>query len=428
MPDLPGPSAAIPTLPVERPEMKPCPPRFSPPRLSRERRRRVAVVHPSRLALAIALLIGALLAACAPAPASPPTAKPAETKPAASVATAPASAPVASPATSPAASSPPGASPSPSPVASGQTPLKVRMGVLPIVISAPMFIAQDKGYFAQAGIDVEMATLWVASDLITAMVSGDVDGAAGGFGPAQMNAVNQGVLDVRLIAPMHSEKPPVGTPLVVRKSLWDDGSVRTVADLKGRRMAINSKGSAVEYWFYAALGQGGLTPNDVDVVVLPFQDAIAAMANGAVDGALIGEPDVTRAERDGTIVRLTEDFVDDIQVTAVYFKTAFLNEHREAMQRFLAAYLHGARDLEGAGYRDPANIEILAKYTKTPADILAVARTPYHDPDGRVHVEDFQKLQDFFVQQGVVKTPIDINAIVDPSYAEAARQLLASGR
>src|SRR4051794_10358711 len=59
------------------------------------------------------------------------------------------------------------------PAANAQTPLEIRMGVLPIFISAPMFIAQDKGYFAQAGVHVEMTTLWVASDLITAMVSGD---------------------------------------------------------------------------------------------------------------------------------------------------------------------------------------------------------------------------------------------------------------
>lgn len=290
-----------------------------------------------------------------------------------------------------------------------------------------MFIAQDKGYFTQAGVEVEMATLWVASELIAAMAAGELDGSAGGFGPAQMNAVNQGILDVRLIAPLHSEKPPVATPLVVRKALWDDGSVRSVADLKGRKVAINSKGSAVEYWFYAALATGGLTPDDVDMVVLPFADAIIAMENGAIDGALIGEPDVTRAELDGTIVRLAEDFVDDIQVTAVYFKTAFLNENRAAMERFLAAYLRGARDLEGAGYRAPENVAILAKYTRTPADLIAVARTPYHDPDGRVHVEDFQQLQDFFVQQGVVRTPIDINAVVDPSYAEAARRILVEG-
>jgi NitT/TauT family transport system substrate-binding protein len=314
------------------------------------------------------------------------------------------------------------------PAVHAQAPLKVRMSVLPIFISAPMFIAQDKGYFTQAGIDLETTPLWVASDLIAAFASDSIDGAAAGFGPAQMNAVSQGVLDVKLIAPLHSERPPLATPLVVRKPLWDDGSVRSVADLKGRRVAINSKGSAVEYWFYAALATGGLTPDDVDVAVLAFQDAIVAMANGAIDGALIGEPDVTRAELDGGIVRLTEDFVDDIQVTALYFTTSFLNDHRDEMQQFLAAYLHGARDLAGAGYRDPTNIEILSKYTKTPSNVLAVARTPYHDPDGNVHVADFQKLQEFFVAQGVVKTPIDINAVVDPSFADAARQILATGQ
>jgi NitT/TauT family transport system substrate-binding protein len=313
------------------------------------------------------------------------------------------------------------------PAASAQTPLTVRMGVLPIFISAPMLIAREKGYFAQAGVDVQMTTLWQASELIAALAANELDGAAGGFGPAQMNAVASGALDVRLIAPLHSEKPPVATPLVARKPLWDDGTVRSVADLKGRRVAINSKGSAVEYWFYAALAQGGLTPADVDVVVLPFQDAVVAMSNGAIDGALIGEPDVTRAELAGTIVRLTEDFVDDIQVTAVYFKSAFLDENRPAMERFLAAYLKGARDLAGSGYRAPENIAILEKATGVEASTIAVARVPFHDPDGRVHVEDFQKLEDFFVAQGAVKTPVDINAIVDPSYAEAARRILAEG-
>jgi hypothetical protein len=51
---------------------------------------------------------------------------------------------------------------------------------------------------------------------------------------------------------------------------------------------------------------------------------------------------------------------------------------------------------------------------------------PYHDPDGRVHVEDFQKLNDFFVAQGVAPA-LDMSALVDLGYAEAARQMLAAG-
>ncbi|MGE3909884.1 MAG: ABC transporter substrate-binding protein [Chloroflexota bacterium] len=310
------------------------------------------------------------------------------------------------------------------PAASAQAPLKVRMSVLPIFISAPIFIAQDKGYFAEAGIDLEMTTLWQASEIIAGFASDSLDASAGGFGPAQMNAVAQGALDVRLVAPLHSEKPPVSTPLVVRKALWDDGTVTSVADLKGRKIAINSRGSAVEYWMYAALATGGLTPADVDLVVMSFQDASVALANGAIDGALIGEPDVTRAELAGNVVRLTEDFVDDIQVTAVYFKTDFLEANRPAVERFVAAYLRGARDLAGDGYRDPVNVAILEKATKVEASTISIARVPFHDPNGRIHIEDFQKMQDFFVEQGTVRTPIDIPSVVDLSVAEAAVQML----
>ena len=71
--------------------------------------------------------------------------------------------------------------------------------------------------------------------------------------------------------------------------------------------------------------------------------------------------------------------------------------------------------------------EILAKYTRAPAEVLAVARTPFHEPDGLVHVEDFETLQQFFVEQGAVRTPIDISAVVDPSFAEAGRRILAEG-
>jgi NitT/TauT family transport system substrate-binding protein len=405
------------------------------PRLSRRR----------ALSTLCTLFSGLMVASCAPSPAASPPATTAPAKPAATTASPAAASPVtasasASPAASPSTATSPGASPvpspspalspSPSPAASPAAftgpRTRVKMAVLPIFISAPLFIAQEKGYFTQAGIDLEMTTLWQASEIIAAFASGDLDGSAGGFGPAQMNAVAQGALDVRIVAPLHSEKPPVATPLVVRKALYDDGTVRSVAALKGRKVAINSRGSAVEYWMYAALATGGLTPADIDMVVMSFQDASVALANGSIDGALIGEPDVTRAELAGTVVRLTEDFVDDIQVTAVYFKTAFLNTNRPAVEQFLAAYLRGARDLEGAGYRDPVNIAILEKWTKVEASTIAIARVPFHDPDGRVHIEDFQKLEDFFVAQGVVRRPIDMAGIIDLTVADSARGILAA--
>jgi len=303
-----------------------------------------------------------------------------------------------------------------------QAPTKIRVGQTPVLISAPLFIAQEKGYFRDAGLDVEFVDIWQASEMLAGIASGDLQIGTGGVGAGLMNAINRG-LDVRIVAPLHTERPPVTTPLVVSKALWDSGQVRSVADLRGRTVAINSKGSAVEYWLVAALATGGLTPNDVDVQVLSFPDAVTAMANGAIAGALIGEPVATRAEQGGIIVRLAEDFVDEFQVTAVYYTGNFVDRQRPAGEAFMRAFLRASRDLEGTGYRSPENLAILEKYTKVPAATIGASRLPYHDPEGRVRVQDFQQLHDFFMQQGTLtfSQPLDIGRLVDTSFADEAR-------
>jgi len=312
------------------------------------------------------------------------------------------------------------------PAANAQGPIMIRISHQPILIAAPLFIAKEKGYFEQANVNVELQPIWSSAEIIAAFASGGLEAGAGGFGPAQMNATSRGILNPRLVAPLHTEKPPVATPLVVSKALWDSGEVRTVADLRGKKVAINSKASATEYWLHAALAQGGLTPADVEVVILPFPDAVVAMANGALDASMLGEPTTVLAEQAGTIVRLSEDFIDNFQVTAVYFDATFATENRAAVEGFLAAYLKGARDLDGEGYRDPVNLAILEKYTNTPAAVIAASRVPFHDPEGRIHIEDFQKLNDFFVGQGDAPA-LDMSSIIDLSFAEAARQRLAAG-
>jgi len=311
------------------------------------------------------------------------------------------------------------------PTASAQGPVLIRVSYQPIPIAAPLIVAKEKGYFDKAGVNVELVTLWQSSETLASFAASDIVAAAGGIGPAQMNAIAKG-FNFTLVAPLHSERPPLTTPLVVRKALWDDGTIRSVADLKGHSVGLNSKGSATEYWLYAALATGGLTPNDVDVVAMPFPDAGVAMANGALDASLLGEPYATQFEQQGAVVRLAQDFVNDFQVTAVYFDTTFATENRPAVERFLAAYLQGARDLEGDGYRSAENLAILEKYTKVPAATIAASSLPYHDPNGEVHVADFQQLNDFFVAQQVAP-PLDMSKYIDPSYAAAARGLLANG-
>src|SRR5574337_1049535 len=155
-----------------------------------------------------------------------------------------------------------------------------------------------------------------------------------------------------------------------------------------------------------------------------FPDVPAALTNGAIAAGLLGEPLATLAEDQGQIVRLSEDFVNGMQVTAVYYSGDFLREHRKEAVGFLVAWLDASRDLFGNGYRRDEIAGILEKYTGVPAAVVKRARPPFHEPNGAMNLNDFARLQDFFRKRGELTydKPLDSSTYIDLS---VMRQALA---
>ena len=305
----------------------------------------------------------------------------------------------------------------------------VRTGYVPVLISAPYYIAVEKGYFKDVGIDLQLEPLQGGSDAVIQLASGNFDVAAGGAGVGFWNALNRGVKFV-VVSPLHTETAHQATPLVTSKSNFDSGKIKSAADLKGKKVAVNAQGSATDYWLDAALRKSGLSIKDVDYQVVAFADVPAALQNGAIDAAMLGEPITTQAEDKGLVARIADNFVPNFQVTSVYFNPDFPKNKPQAAQNFLVAFLKGCRDLQGDGWKKDENAKIIEKYTKVPADVVKRAATPTCDPNGQIHVDDFMKLQDFFLQRGQLsyQKPIDFKSLVDTSYAERALQVLGSSK
>src|SRR5574341_307689 len=198
----------------------------------------------------------------------------------------------------------------------GRTPTRLRVVHVPVLIFAPLYVAIEKGYFAQQGLEVELITTPGGVSSFAVLAGGNAEIVVGGLGAALFNAAARG-LDFKVVGPVHMEKPPVSTPLVVSKRAYDSGEIRSIRDLRGKRVSVNVIGSATEFWANAALLKGGLSLADVQLVAVNFPDVPAALANGAIAAGLLGEPLATLAEDQGQIVRLSEDFVDSVQVTAV---------------------------------------------------------------------------------------------------------------
>ncbi len=307
------------------------------------------------------------------------------------------------------------------PAAPGGATAQVRVGYVPVLIYSPLFIAIDKGYFAAQGITTVATPFTGGADILAQNASGNLEVGLGGLGAAALNAFQRG-LDLRTVASQHAESPPLATPLVVAKSRFDDGTFTNVAALKGKRVAINAKGTGTEYWLQAALAKNGLAMSDVQLSALAFDQVAAALVGGALDAAMLGEPLVTLAEGQGLVHRLADDFLTNAQGTVIYYNQRWGAANADLATRWLAAWLRGARDLGNGGYARDENAAIIEKYTKTPAAVVKAAKPPVHDPNGVLNLQDMAAQQTYFLTSGALtyQSPLDLNTFVDTSYAAAA--------
>ena len=117
--------------------------------------------------------------------------------------------------------------------ARAEEPLKAKIGVLRLSSSAPVFIAEDKGYFRDAGLDVELKFFDAAQPIAVATTSGDVDFGVTAFTAGLFNLAGKGTLKV--IGGMSREK--AGYPLIgyfASNNAYAAG-LKTPRDLAGKR-------------------------------------------------------------------------------------------------------------------------------------------------------------------------------------------------
>lgn len=298
---------------------------------------------------------------------------------------------------------------------------QIKVGFVPVMVFAPVFVAKDLGYYAEEGLDVQLEPFPGGADPVVLTASGELDAAFAGMGPAFWNGVAQD-LPIKIVAPGHAEGDPVATPLMISKKSCEDGTITSVADLKGKKVSVNARG-ATEYWLNAALGTGGLTIDDIQLEVLPFPDAVAALEAGAVDAAMVGEPLATQAEQDGIAVRLASSFpVQDIQPTAIIANEQWLTDNPEQAEAFVTGYMRASKLLADGGLDDPAVQAIIEKYTGVPADLIATSVHPVFSSDGFVAFEGLGKLQSFFRERDQLEydTDLDPYALADETFVMAA--------
>ena len=300
------------------------------------------------------------------------------------------------------------------------TAVKIRLGYQPTVVFAPIYVGIERGYFAEAGVDLALEPIQATQDAIVQLGAGNFEVAVAGGNAGVFNALQRG-LKFRIVAPVHSEKPPLSTPLVI--SAKRTGEIKSIADLKGKTIGIVAPGAAIEYWVAQALAKGNLSINDVTLKAMPFPNMPAALEQGSLDAAVLTEPLVTINKDKGVLAVLSDDFIHGFTATYVFMNQDWMDKNPDAALGFMKGYLRATRDLQG-NYMNAEIAAMIEKYTKVPAAVVQRAATAQYSADGTVPLHDLETLQSFFMQRGLLtyKEPLDLKNIVDTKLAEEARR------
>lgn len=231
---------------------------------------------------------------------------------------------------SPAASASTGAS-------AGPVSLRVGLGYIPSVQFAPFYLADEAGYYADAGLEVSFEH-HTDQDLITLVGQGAMDvGMADGT--SVIPAVSQGI-PIVYVATVFSRFPNVLFAPVAQ-------GIMTPADLAGHSVGIPGRYGSSWIALQALLSSAGLTPEDVEIVTYPDFGHGVAVAAGQVDAAIgyLNNEPITLA-RDGIDVDVVSvDEVAPLPGPGLVVSQSALRENGPALRAFTAATLRAMADI-----------------------------------------------------------------------------------
>lgn len=240
---------------------------------------------------------------------------------------------------------------------------------VPSTLFAPLYVAEERGYFEDEGLQLELEAMQAGQDAIPLVASGQADVLVAGFGSGLFSAINDG-LGVKVVASMGGgggEPDNSPTALMVSSELIESGEISDVSDLEGRTLALSGGvGGAGAYQLQTILDESGLTLDDIEAVNLGFGDMAGAIEGGSADAALPPAPFTTAMEESGIAEAFDLPPAGTI-ASGVLYGEQFIDS--DLAQPFYDALVRGADDLEADPY-DPEILEILATATGQELDVL----------------------------------------------------------
>lgn len=296
-----------------------------------------------------------------------------------------------------------------------QSTPKIRMGFWPVASAIPFFTAIEKGYFKEAGLDVEALKLASPQQVAEAMIAGRAEGSSNGTGSAALGIAEiaqPGILKIFCTNPTNVKF--VLDEFIVAK----DSPIKAISELSGKKIGCGP-GIQNVVLTKAVLETAGA--KNFSVVELPIGQHVASIAAGQLDACYTLEPTGTVGRLNGITRNL------EVGVIAKYvlgdpmapwhggsasLTSEFIKNHPDVTRRFIAAYKRGV-DLVKT---KPAEARPFLKgYTAIEGALTNEVPMADYMMSSEFKSSDiayFQKFFDLFTDKGIFSRKVDVAGLL----------------
>ncbi len=364
-----------------------------------------------RILFVLSVLALLVLVACGPSATTAPTSAPASTS-------APAATAVATRAATTAAT----AAPTAAAQATAAKTIALKMGYSVWVGYGPLFIARDKNYFKDEGLDITLIKVEDPKDRFTALNGKQLDGLVSTLD----TMVPYWKSETPFVAMLGLDDSSGGDGIVVRK----DKNINSVKDLKGKSVGVN-KGSVSQFLLNFLLQKEGMADTDLTLVNMKQGDVPAAIAAARIDAGVTWEPHLSKAAKDPNVkILATSKDTPGLIVDVMIMRKDVLQANPGLGNKLVRAW-NKAVDYQKANPDDAAKImqQGLGGFYEKPEDVKAdlegatlydkARNATFFSGSGQGSVLTTTKFAiDFKTKIGDLTTPVKAEDMLDSSYLE----------
>lgn len=287
-------------------------------------------------------------------------------------------------------------------------PATLRMAVLPILDALPMYVAQEKGYFEQNGVNVEFIPVGSAAERDQIMSAGQADGMINDLISTLL--YNQDTTQIQVVSFARVATPefPQYRILVAK-----DSGVDSVEGLKEVEIGI-SEGSVIEYTTDRLLEAEGFSPAEINTIAVPRIDLrMSLLDSGELKAANLPDPLASLAIQGGALPIIDDSSHPEYGNSLLSFRKTVIDSNPEAIRGFLAAIDQATQDINA----DPSQWEqLLTEQKLVPAPLIGSYQIPTFPRGSVPSKSQWDDVVAWAIDKGLISAEVSYDESVTMDY------------